>query len=231
MKMNKKIAVKLVAITLLLGLIGTFTHCVPQIAKEIGDGGGEERQTIETPAEEDKDEGQIINELQVTTGVKNFEQILHTMSAVTGIDPYSANAGSIMTVYRQVESSLPTDNDIKVYTATQQVAVTKLAAEFCFLLTQNNFATQRLAVWPELVLNSQVQVAFNETNSLNFIDDTINAFWGGVLTQSEYDMAVAEFRDLILDLKGADTTSTAATGRVTRGVCTAALSSAYITLL
>jgi hypothetical protein len=229
MKMNNKIAIKLVVIALLLVLISTFTHCVG-VGKEVGDGGGSVKQTFETPAG-DQDEGQILNELQVTTGVKNFEQILHTMGAVTGIDPYSANAASIMTVYRQVESSLPTDNDIKVFTSTQQVAVTKLAAEFCFLLTQNNFATQRAVVWPDLNLGAQVQNSFNEANTVNFIDDTIQAFWGGVLTQSEYDMAVNEFRELIIDLKGADTTSTAATGRVARGVCTAALSSAYITLL
>lgn len=66
MKMNKKIAIKLTVIALLLGIIGTFTHCVPQIAKEIGDGGGVERDRIETPADPgDKSEGQIINELQI----------------------------------------------------------------------------------------------------------------------------------------------------------------------
>lgn len=229
MKMNNKLAVKLTVIALLLVLIGTFTHCVPQVAKEIGDGGGSEKSVIQTPSNNEPDEGQIINQLQVTTGVKNFEQILHTMGAVTGIDPYSNTA--IMGVYRQVESSLPSDNDIKVYTATQQVAVTKLAAEFCFQLTQGAFAAQRAVVWPGLNLGAQVQNAFNEANSQIFIDDTIDAFWGGVLSETEYNMAVTELKELILDLKGADTTSTTATGRVVRGVCTAALSSAYVTLL
>jgi hypothetical protein len=102
-------------------MIVTFTHCV-KVAKEVGDGGGI-YSTFSTPAAP-KDEGQIINELQVEAGVKSHEQILLTMGAVTGIDPYS-NSG-IKLIYRQVELSLPTDNDIKIFSSTQQVAITKL---------------------------------------------------------------------------------------------------------
>lgn len=224
MKMNNKVAVKLTAIGLLTVMIGTFTHCVPQTAREVGDGGGIQKSTFTTPPAP-KDEGQVINELQVTTGIKNFEQILHTMGAVTGIDPYSSTA--IMQVYRQVESSLPTDNDIKIYTATQQVAVTKLAAEFCFQMTQTAFTSQRAVVWPGLNLAT----TSSQINWQNFINQTIDAFWGGVLSEQEYDMAMGEFLALVDMLKGTDNPSATVTGRTVRGVCTTALSSAYVTLL
>lgn len=232
MKMNNKLVVKLVAIALLSGMIVTFTHCVPQTAKEVGNGGGyrNTKSTITTPSAP-KDEGQIINEIQVTTGVKNHEQILHTMGAVTGIDPFSVT--SIMNAYRQVEASLPTDNNIKVFTSTQQVAITKLAAEFCYQLTETAFANQRASIWPGLDLGRTPDSVFSQDNSVLFINQTIDAFWGGILSQEEHNMAMDEFLVLIDNLLADQNTSgvRGATGRTVRGVCTAALSSAYVTLL
>ncbi len=164
----------------------------------------------------------------MTTGVKNHEQILHSMGAVTRIDPYSNN--SIMNVYRQIESSLPTDNDIKVYTATQQVAVTKLAAEFCVALVSD--ATRRNAVWPVLAttFNQVSGTAFNAANERAFIDQTVNSFWGGVLTTEELNNAHTELGILINEIINNENTAVA-TQRTVRGVCMAARSSAYVTLL
>lgn len=228
MKMSNKNIFKVVLIVLLIGMIGTFTHCV-QVAKEIGDGGGSSSSssfTNNTPPP--KSEGQIINETQVTTGVKNHEQILMTMGTVTGIDPFGNN--SIMNIYRQVETSLPTDNDIKIYSATQQVAVTKLAAEFCNALTTTTYATQRATVWPGLNLATVSGTMFNAQNEAAFIQNTINSFWGGVLSSDELIMAKNELSLLIDDLINNENSATA-TQRTVRGVCTAALSSAYVTLL
>jgi hypothetical protein len=229
MKKNNIIIFKLVLIALLIAMIATFTHCVPQSANEVGNGSmGEPHSTSYTGPPAPKDEGQIINAIQVSTGVKNHEQILHTMGAVTGIDPYTNN--SIIGIYRQVATSLPTENDIKVFSATQQVAITKLAAEFCFHLTQGNYATQRAAIWPGLNLSVASGTAFNEVNELVFIDQTINAFWGGVLSDEELDVARQELSMLIEQLIS-DQNTAAATQRTVRGTCTAALSSAYVTLL
>lgn len=228
MKMNNKLVVKLTAIALLSGMIFTFTHCVPQTAREVGDGGGfkNTKSTITTPPAP-KTEGQIINEIQVTTGVKNHEQILHTMGAVTGIDPVSVT--SIMNVYNQVSSSLPTDNDIKVYTSTQQVAVSKLAAEFCFQLSSGTFATQRMRIW-SLDL-SRPDDSVLDTNGITLlIDETIAGLWGGMVTQEEAIMVHSEFEALI-DPIIENGNSTGNTQRAFRAVCTAALSSSYITLL
>lgn len=227
MKMNHKLIVKLVAIALLSGMIFTFTHCVPQTAREIGDGGGYSKSTVSTPPAP-KTEGQIINEIQVTTGIKNHEQILHTMGTVTGIDPFSVT--SIVSVYRQVETSLPTDNDIKIFTSTQQVAVTKLAAEFCFQLSQTGFNSQRGPIWPGFDILAVSNTAFDQQRSEIFIEQTIEAFWGGIITDEERQIAHQEFENLI-DVTINGENSRAATQRTFRAVCTAALSSAYITLL
>ncbi|MFP5385645.1 MAG: hypothetical protein ACLGHN_06165 [Bacteriovoracia bacterium] len=228
MKMNHKIVVKLVAIFLLTSMIITFTHCVPKTAKEVGDGGGGyTKSTISTPATP-KSEGQVINEIQVTTGIKNHEQILHTMGAVTGIDPFAVTA--IMNVYNQISASLPTDNDIKVYTATQQVAVTKLAAEFCFQLSQSGFASQRNIIWPGFNIGAVSNTAFSFENRTLFIDQTIDGLWGGMVSNEERNMVHEELGNLIeVTIDGGN--STTLTARTFRAVCTAALSSAYVTLL
>lgn len=226
MKMNNKNIFKIVLIVMLIGMIGAFTHCVPQVAKEIGNGGGFSSNYSGPSSNTPKDEGQIINEIQVTTGIKNHEQILHTMGAVTGIDPYSNNG--IMNIYRQVELSLPTDNDIKIFSSTQQVAVTKLAAEFCQVLV--NDGTRRALIWPGQ--NFGGTPAASLANRTVFIDQTISAFWGPMLTNEELEIAHDDLNALIDALNTAQAGLPAPTTLNTiRGICTAALSSAYITLL
>lgn len=223
MKTNSKIIIKLTVIAILITMIVTFTHCGVQMGNEIGNGGGTVSSTISTPAGP-KDEGQIINEIQVTTGIKNHEQILHTMGAVTGIDPYSNT--SIMNVYNQVSSSLPTDNDIKIFSSTQQVAVTKLAAEFCFALTSDT--AKRAVIWPGFNFGAAPATAFN--NQALFIDQTIDAFWGPLVSDEEAQGAHQDLMALITMLNGTQTSSTATMNTV-RGVCTSVLSSAYVTIL
>lgn len=228
MKINNRQKMKLVVIFLLVVIMVAFTHCMPSNTIQVGNSGDEydaSHYTNPTPNNE-PDEGQVLYQTQVTTGVKNHEQILHTMGEVTGIDPYSNT--SIMNVYRQIEMSLPTDNDIKVYTTTQQVAVTKLAAEFCSALTSNS--TLRQQTWPTLNYGTNPNTAFGSGKSTEFIDDTIDNFWGGMVTDEERQAAHNELEQLIDDLVGSDTNTTA-TQRTVRGVCTAALSSAHITLL
>jgi hypothetical protein len=224
MKTHNKNIAKVIVIFLLIGLIGTFTHCVPQATKEVGDGAYQSN----TPTNTTKDEGQEIAETEVSIGVKNHEQILQSMSAVTGIDAFSNT--SIMSIYRQVETTLPTENDVKVYTTTSQIAVTKLAAEFCFQLTTTTYATQRMAIWPTLNLTALSGTAFNVANEKAFIADTVRVFWGNMLTQEEFDIANNEMMTLINNLIANQNTA-AATQRTVRGACTAALSSAYVTLL
>lgn len=233
MKMSNKNIFKVVLIVMLIAMIGTFTHCVPQMAKEIGNGGGSSTNNSYSN-NAPKDEGQIINEIQVTTGIKNHEQILHTMGAVTGIDPFSNNG--IINIYRQVELSLPTDNDIKVFSSTQQVAVTKLAAEFCQVLVGDT--AKRAAIWPGQNFGGNPNTSL--ANRTQFIDQTINAFWGPMLTAEELDLAHDDLNALITMLNTQQPSDPGppivnypapTTANTIRGVCTAVLSSAYVTLI
>lgn len=226
MKINNRQKMKIIVIFLLLIVMGAFTHCMPHNPSQVGKSGNATPSHYTPPSDNVQDEGQMLYLTQVSTGVKNHEQILLTMGEVTGIDPYSST--SIMNIYRQVEMSLPTDNDIKVFSTTQQIAITKLAAEFCFTLAQNG--TLRAQIWPGLMYTSNPNTAFGNGKSTEFIDNTIDNFWGGIVSDEERQVAHEELEHLINELVGTDTTA-AATQRTVRGVCTAALSSAYTTLL
>ncbi|MBA2404556.1 MAG: hypothetical protein H0V66_07285 [Bdellovibrionales bacterium] len=232
MKTNQKLIVKLITLGLLVSLVGVFTQCVPTNTKQIG--GSSSNSFTPPPLDNDQDEGQQINNLQVSEGIKSHEQILHTMSALTGVPATNA---SVKNVYDQVATTLPTDNDIKVFLPPHQLAITKLAAEFCKVLVDTTAVplgkpvTPRAAIWPGFNFGALHAVALDPAGRDTMIEQTIEAFWGGMSTPAETSAAIMEFNQLIDDLLVNEPNSTNTTRNVVKGVCTSALSSAYVTLL
>lgn len=169
---------------------------------------------------------EVLNAIQVDVGVKNFEQILHTMSEVTGINPQ--NNGRIRSVYASVSTSLPSENDVKTFMASHQVAVTRLAAEFCNETV--NDVTRRTEIWRGFDFNIRSQNAFTEQNRLLIINKAIEHFW---IVASDSEMATAQrqlvpmFDELLVD----ETNNNTTTLKVVKAVCTVILSSAQVTLL
>lgn len=217
---------KLISLALMALIIGVFTQCVATNTEQVGGSGGSHKTTFVTP-KETKDEAQVINEAQVSTGIKSYEQILHTMAALTGVDVLN---GSVQTVYKQVETTLPTDNDIKVFLPPHQLAITKLAAEFCHVLVDNG--TLRAQIWPDFNFNATPNNAFNSANRDMLIEQSIEAFWGGVVSDEERSLATDELQQLMDDLLLEERTDqSSVTRNVVKGVCTAVLSSAHVTLL
>ena len=224
MKTNHRLIVKLVTIALLSVLVAVFTQCMATNTQQIGNSSS--NNTIVTPPD-DKDEGQIINETQVAEGIKSHEQILLTMSVLTGVP---ATNGNVRNVYNQVATTLPTDNDIKVFLPPHQLAITKLAAEFCNELVNN--ATLRAQVWKTYTGFTLRPDQGSLDDRQLIIDEVVLAFWGDIATQAEKDLAVDELDQLITDLLvGESVRSTATTTNVIKGVCTSVLSSAHVTLL
>ena len=175
------------------------------------------------------DHGQMINNTEISEGIKSHEQIFFTMSALTGVD---VTNGDVRNVYNQVATSLPTDNDLKVFLPPHQLAITKLAAEFCHVLVENT--TLRAQIWPGFNFRSTP----NATDGLNnpqiratVIAQVLQAFWGGVITEAELYTAEDELNLLITDMLAGENNDTAASRNAFKGVCTAALSSAHVTLL
>lgn len=237
--MKNKIFAKAFVVTFLSLMLVTFTHCLSN-APVSGTGATKRSPSsassnvVDTPAAPTASRPeQVLNLAQVEVGVKNHEQLLYTYSELTGI---SAMNNSIKTTYNQVASSLPSSNDVKTFLAPNQVAITRLAAEYCGLLIDNTVVdgipTRRQEIWPAFGFNVTL-ANFNQSQQIMVLTNMIHAFWGtDILTPEEEDSAIDELMALMNNLAvGESTTSTASTNKIIKGACTSALSSAYVSVM
>lgn len=235
MKTNPRLKMKLITLALLVLLVGVFTQCVPTNTNQIGGNSSSNSYTPPPFGNEDLDEGQTINVTQVSEGIKSHEQILNSMSALTGVSIMNT---SVKAVYDQVATSLPTDNDLKVFLPPHQLAITKLAAEFCKVLVETTTVPKdrrvplRAIIWPTINFNGTPAVSLSMANRDLIIENVTEAFWGGIITIDEKSLSEMELHQLIEDLlEGENLTQASTTRNVIKGVCTAVLSSAHVTLL
>lgn len=222
---------KFLIIALLALMIGTFTHCVQNAPTGGSSSSGSSSRTPSGTTA--KTPEQVINEAQVEVGMKNFEQINYTFSELTGVP---VSTGAINTTYTSVEATLPTENAVKVLQSSNQVAITRLAAEYCNqLITVGAFSANRNTLFGATIFATVYNsLSANQVNS--FVNQTTNAFWGeGVIDPVELAEARAELLDLFRDIADMDTAQNRATTNVTlkatRAVCAAALSSSYVTVM
>lgn len=164
---------------------------------------------------------------QPEVGVKSFEQINKTMSALTGV---RIDRSNIENTFEDVVTQLPTDNNIDSFLAAHQVGVTKLAAEYCDTLV--NDSTLRANVWPGFNFGQNATNAFNATGTQNFIVQTLNAFWGQGVDMAGRAPASVELQQLVNELKvGENLGASSTTRKIAKGVCITALASLNVTLL
>lgn len=98
-------------------------------------------------------------------GIRTFEEINVTMSAMTGV---SVTQGDVAETYATIKQQLPTVEDIDGFLASQQMAVTQLAIEYCNALVEsstlraNYFSGFNFAANPDSALDaSGRQVMFD----------------------------------------------------------------------
>ena len=159
-------------------------------------------------------------------GVKDFEQVYRSMAAVTGVD--STNT-TLVNLFSQLSSQLPSDNSIKGFLPSNQVAITKLAAEYCELLVEN--ATLRVVIWPNLNFAQTPQQAFNAASKQLIINQTMTRFLpplNAAMTTSTYNELSKLWDDL---LAGDVLTSNVTTRKIVKGMCISTLASAHANLL
>lgn len=228
MKTNQRLIVKLVSVGLLTILVTVFTQCGKN-TMQIGNSSSNNSNAGGGLTNPSMDHGQMINNTEISEGIKSHEQIFFTMSELTGVPVTNAE---VRNIYNQVATSLPTDNDLKVFLPPHQLAITKLAAEFCHVLVENT--TLRAVIWPNFNFRS-IPTATDGVNNpairSAIIGQVLQAFWGGVITEAELYAAEDELDLLITDMLAGETNDNTATRNVFKGVCTAALSSAHVTLL
>lgn len=162
----------------------------------------------------------------VDVGVKNFEQINNTMSQLTGVPTSDSN---ITSVFNDSSIALPSDNNLKNFVPSMQVAITKLATEYCDRLIETD--SLRVKIWPSINFNQGPNLALTAANKTIVISSAVEKFFGPIADASA-DSAKSELSSLYdLLLSGENMTASATTKKVVKGVCVASLSSAYVTLL
>lgn len=162
----------------------------------------------------------------IDVGVKNFEQILVSMSEATGV---SAADTGIQSLYKELSVQLPGDNNIKNFLPANQVAITKLAAEFCEKLVESQ--DLRVVVWPTINFSQSPTQVFNPTNKQLIITQAINRFLPPMET-NEQTVTYNELSKLFDELlTGENLGSNVTTKKIVKGMCISTLASAHATFL
>jgi hypothetical protein len=164
----------------------------------------------------------------VEVGVKNYEQILMTMASLTGV---SIEDRQIRDTYNSVKDQLPTSNDIKSFQSANQVAIVKLAAEFCNELVDSS--TLRSNIWPDFDFGRAPSSELDTAGRTYIIDTSIKHFW--MLSEQEFSTKVSaqsELNSLITDLLvGESQSSSTVTREIVKGVCISTLGSIHAVML
>lgn len=165
-------------------------------------------------------------------GVRTFDEINATMSAVTDVSPEDP---AVDTVFQSLRQSLPAIEDPATFLSSHQVAVAQLAIEYCNALIENRGATSAALYFPGFDFDATPLTAFGNRNAL--IRPLVDKVMGiGIQTQPdavdvEGEIAYNIFDPLTLRpvnlidrliAGGTDTRS------ISKGACAAVLGSAVM---
>ena len=161
-------------------------------------------------------------------GVKTFDEINATMSAITGIPTTESNVAA---TYALVKTQLPTVEDIEAFSAAHQTGVAQLAIEYCNALVENS--ARRTAYFPGFVFTSQPSVAFVNRDLVltPLIDNAMNIGLGSQPTFADVRNELGyeingNYINLIDELIASNNSNGQRTLDITKAVCAAVIGSA-----
>jgi len=126
-------------------------------------------------------------------GIRTFEEVNATMSAVTGV---SSNQSGIKTVYTTVKQQLPSVESIEGFLSAHQMAVAQLAIEYCNALVEDT--TLRSSYFPGFNFSADANsVSSNDWDNLITTPLLNNIMNTNVSTQPDPVAVTAEINSLI----------------------------------
>ena len=165
----------------------------------------------------------VDGEPQPDVGVRTFDEINATMSAVTGV---SANNPDVETTFTTIEQQLPTVESIEGFLSSHQVAVAQLAIEYCNALVDDG--ALRANYFPGFNFNLAAAQAFDTAAERDLVVDPLLARMVGSSLASQPDAAdVRAELDALMDRLTACGNGCAAdrTATVVKATCAAVLGS------
>lgn len=172
----------------------------------------------------------VFGEALPLEGVRGFERIRETMAVVTGVDP---NEPEIRDTYEELRQALPGTNDLRAFSAAQQVAISKLALEYCDALVESVPLRNAFFGASGIDFDAPTLSAFGTPGGrASLIDPLVaNMLGTGIANQPSAVEVGGVLDDLLDDLTlGCDAVLCPAshTRTVTKAACAAVLSSAAV---
>jgi len=176
-------------------------------------------------------------------GVRTFDEIDATFSAITGVDrmiEYPDGSFPVDTTFQELRQSLPAVADVTTFLSSHQVAIAQLAIQYCdaAIGTATNPNPDAATYWPDFNFSQNAVDAFSLANRSKFVDPLILKATGQtpsgptVATQPSY----AELYDELAAFQAADgrpdnlidrlLAGDSDTRAIAKGVCAAMLGSA-----
>lgn len=242
MKVEKKMRIPLIIIFLIAILIA-FNQCVVdkktinKSTRKIADvPAAVTDDAADIPSENDLPDGLVMPPLNLPTppaledeidvGVKSFEQIYFSMATLTGVNPSDT---TLQKLYNEIIVQLPPDNNVQNFAAANQVAITKLAAEFCEKLLETQ--ALRVIIWPSIDFAKNPVQSFTPTNKTLVVNQAIDKFMPPLeaLAKASTTQELTRLFDELLT--GEDLNSSTTTKKVVKGMCIATMASAHAMFL
>jgi hypothetical protein len=164
-------------------------------------------------------------------GARTFDQLLYTMSNITGVPITDSNVAS---TFASIQQSLPSTPTIDAFSASNQQAVAQLAIEFCSELV--NSPTLSAKFFPGLNFAQPAGTYFSSQANVNLVINPllsnaqiVDSHGVQIATQPTVAAVTTELNALIGQLS-AGQNGAGRTAAVTTAACAAVLGSAAIVL-
>jgi len=166
-------------------------------------------------------------------GLRDFDKVNTTMASLTGVDP---NSASVRDTFAELEQQLPGTFDLRTFSSSQQVGISKLALEYCDAMIESSaLRTAFFGTTPAFQFDQPVTTAFSDQTKRDLIIDRLvdRMLGASIAYQPSRDEVRPALNDLISELTAGCTAGTCdatRTRNLVKGVCAAVLSSAAVTV-
>ncbi|WP_395338910.1 LamG domain-containing protein [Ningiella sp. W23] len=166
---------------------------------------------------------------QAEVGVRNFEEINASMSALTGV---ASNQNDVYVTYTQLRQQLPSVTALDSFLASNQMAVTQLAIKYCDALVEDT--NLRAQYFPNVNFSANANNGFSEDTKAAIITPLSQRMLGsGLSSQPQSSQIYSEISALIERLSTCSASSSCSvdtTKTVVKASCAALLGSAVVTV-
>ncbi len=163
-------------------------------------------------------------------GVRTFARVNETMSSVTGVDP---NTNGPRQAFEELTQSLPSTTELGAFSSSHQIAIAKLALEYCDRLVET--PALRSSFFPGFDFGAPATTSLDSPGDRALIADPLASSMVGANIVDQPTLAEVStiVDDLLVDLTNGCTPATCDAQRarsIVKGACAAVLGSAAVTI-